>query len=95
MTTREVVEARYGTPDYGEGSKRRPRGRQLADEFPKGCSWFDDHDEVMAFARVMVEGDAFPEQTDLLYYFEKPWKWTKERDEWIEDGEPDAWDPDR
>jgi len=73
--------------------KRRPRGRQLAAEYPKGCDWFDDHDEVLAFARVMVEGDTFPTQTDLLYYFEKPWKWSDDRDAWILAGEPDSFDP--
>lgn len=74
-------------------SRRRPRGRQLAGEYPRGTDWFEDHDEVLAFARVLVEADGFTSQADLLYFFEKPWKWTADRDAWILAGEPDTFDP--
>jgi hypothetical protein len=76
-------------------SRRRPRGRQLSTELGGNDPrvWCEDQDEVLAFARVMVEGDTFATQTDLLYYFEKPWKWTEDRDAWIQAGEPDSFDP--
>lgn len=74
-------------------NKRLPRGRRLSDEQPSGCDWYDDPDEVMAFARVMVEGDAFATPLDLLGYFVEPWKWTEDRDDWILAGEPDVFDP--
>lgn len=75
------------------GNRRRARGRQLSTEYTKGCDWFDDHDEVLAFARALDEGDGFTSTGDVLYYFEKPWKWTEDRDAWINQGEPDAFDP--
>jgi hypothetical protein len=74
-------------------SKRKRRGRSLSIEYVDPRDWTLDPAEVLAFARAMVEGDAFPTQQDLLYYFSKPWKWTDDRDAWIHAGEPDAFDP--
>ncbi len=61
-----------------------------------GC-WFTDYAELLAFARILKECGAFHESTEegeeidaLLYYFEKPWKWTGEHDKWVALGRPAA-----
>jgi len=72
--------------------------------------WMNDRDEVLAFARFLVavctfvgrDGDPDADSVqDLLYYFEKPWKWTIEHALWTsrgrpagEDLDPEAWQKD-
>lgn len=43
--------------------------------------WYEDHSELVAFGRHMVDADGWDAKA-LLEYLEKPWKWTVERDEW-------------
>jgi len=45
-------------------------------------AWYEHHDELLAFARHMVEADDWDAQA-LLAYLEKPWKWTPERNVWV------------
>lgn len=55
-----------------------------------GCSecaakWFENQDEVFAFAHRMVDAEAW-DAKELLYYFEKPWKWDVEHAAWVAGG---------
>lgn len=50
--------------------------------------WFESHDELVWFAAVLTDAGEFPEAADLLRFFEKPWKWTPEHDEWARLGRP-------
>lgn len=70
---------------------RRRNGRELSSEM---CDhWWHCPDELVAFARVLYEGDEINTAREMLDFFDKPMKWTEERDEWILAGEPDAWKP--
>lgn len=40
--------------------------------------------EVFTFAQVLDGLDAFEDTSSVLYYFEKPWKWTGEHTRWVE-----------
>lgn len=51
--------------------------------------------DVFAFAQVLDNLDAFEDVSAVLYYFEKPWKWTGERDRWVEIGSPSKPDEDQ
>lgn len=42
--------------------------------------WYDDRDEVLAFARTLVDRGEITDLDALLYFFEKPWKWTPEHE---------------
>jgi hypothetical protein len=44
--------------------------------------WYEDRDELVDFARHMVDADEWNEN-NLMEYLEKPWKWTDERDAWM------------
>jgi hypothetical protein len=45
-------------------------------------NWYVVHDELVAFARHMVETEDW-DAKDLIAYLEKPWKWTPEREAWV------------
>lgn len=59
--------------------------------------WYEEREELLSFARVMKELGAFgcgaDEADTVLYYIEKPWKWTEEHDDWVSLGRPSADDP--
>ncbi len=44
--------------------------------------------EIFTFAQVLDGLGAFEETSDVLYYFEKPWKWTGEHGRWVELNSP-------
>jgi hypothetical protein len=48
--------------------------------------WIEDSGEVLAFARVLHGAHYFTVDVDpceaMLSYFEKPWKWTAEREKY-------------
>lgn len=48
-------------------------------------NWYESHDDVVAYARHLVEVELW-DATQLLHYLEKPWKWTQERDDWAAKG---------
>lgn len=50
--------------------------------------WWQNAQDRNAFARVLVDSDAVQSAHDLLYFYEKPWKWDREYDLWIESGKP-------
>ena len=41
--------------------------------------WFDEQGNVLALARHMVSEGLIETPEELIYFFEKPWKWG---DEW-------------
>lgn len=50
--------------------------------------WILSRDEVLSFGHVLAAGDAFTTPDDVLYYFEKPYKWDDLHDEWVKLGSP-------
>jgi hypothetical protein len=56
--------------------------------------WTENRGEVLAFARWLVsrDGGGYGDENGgahlLLDYFEKPWHWTAEREEWVKRGRP-------
>lgn len=54
------------------------------------ADWYCDHSELCAFAAALVAGETFGTQTDLLYYVQKPHKWTREHWLWCASGRPEA-----
>lgn len=51
--------------------------------------WFIFPDEVLAFARILVVTIDEWTTSDVLSYFEKPWKWTDEHERWCRGGRPE------
>lgn len=58
------------------------------DDKRKKC-WYDDPREVLYFAHVLADEGYFDSGTsvkeslqNLMYYFEKPWKWDAEHQAW-------------
>jgi len=45
-------------------------------------NWFDDLQAVHALATVLVDLELLQDREAVLYYFEKPWKWTSEYKLW-------------
>lgn len=44
--------------------------------------WYEDHNELVAFARHMVDEEGWDTKR-LLEYLEKPWKWSDEHEAWL------------
>ena len=53
-------------------------------------NWILDNSEILEFASLLDDIGAFMDTSSVIYFFEKPWKWNKERDNWIELGRPDS-----
>ena len=57
-------------------------------------NWYMDHSELNAFAQAMATADGFrgDERDDdvrnVLRFFEKPWNWTAEYRDWVQQGRP-------
>jgi hypothetical protein len=51
-------------------------------------NWANDHEEVLTFGEVLADAGEFDAPKDLLYFFQKPWKWTIEHISWIDAGRP-------
>ncbi len=56
-------------------------------------TWCEDHEEVLNFARILDEAGRFGSVSDVLYYFEKPYKWTADYELWQRMGEPTSDNP--
>lgn len=54
-----------------------------------GTQWIADRVEILTFAGILVRADWLDTAQEVLDYFEKPWKWTVERELWIACGRPD------
>jgi hypothetical protein len=55
--------------------------------------WYESQDDVLAFARVMVDDSRIQTLDEALHYFEKPFKWDREHKIW-EDHDMPFWDDD-
>lgn len=51
-------------------------------------NWYADPQAVHAFATVLVDVEMLQDREAVLYFFEKPWKWTTEYLLWEEHGFP-------
>ena len=40
--------------------------------------WHGDYDNVLALANWLDDESCFESATDAIYFFEKPWKWSRE-----------------
>lgn len=49
-------------------------------------NWYDNYDKVVATGYVLVEYGILHDPEDVVYYFEKPHKWSLERKQLIERG---------
>jgi hypothetical protein len=58
--------------------------------------WYADKDDLLAFARVLVDTEFLQDRASVLDYFAKPWKWTSEFALWTRCGRPqegdETWD---
>jgi DNA-binding transcriptional MocR family regulator len=50
--------------------------------------WYAELDQMNEFAHVLVESDLIVEPSELIYYYEKPWKWEPEHKIWRSRGKP-------
>jgi hypothetical protein len=50
--------------------------------------WTTNYGEIVAFGRVLAEVGEFITLDDLLYYFEKPHKWSNDHESWVAAGRP-------
>lgn len=55
---------------------------------PADTGWFADYSEVVTFGGILHAIDSLSSAQDVLYYFEKPWKWTPEYEAWTQHGRP-------
>lgn len=55
--------------------------------------WYNSHDNLVGFGGVLDDAGFFANTKDLLYFFEKPWKWGAEYVIWESFGKPDREDP--
>ncbi len=57
-------------------------------------SWLTAVDEQLrAAAKMLLDTERVDTTEDLLYFFEKPWKWTAEIAIWQDSGRPTVDDP--
>ena len=45
--------------------------------------WYNDHDNVVGLARWMEKMDLWVSTAEVIYFMEKPWKWTLEYELWV------------
>lgn len=50
--------------------------------------WFDHHEELLQFARVLVASDAITTPEEVIEFFERPRKWGGEHQLWDRAGRP-------
>ena len=46
--------------------------------------WFEYYDTILQVANYLVENGQITEVSELLYFYEKPWKWDDAYNEMIE-----------
>lgn len=56
--------------------------------------WYSDHREVVSLASVLVDADWLSTPRDVVYFFEKPWKWNDQFKIWAAAGRPLSPSPD-
>ncbi len=52
--------------------------------------WSADRDTVLSFAHVLVATGRLDSPSDVICFFEKPWKWDREYSAWCAHHRPDA-----
>lgn len=50
--------------------------------------WFADFAEICQFAEILIALDFLPEPDDVVEYFRKPWRYSREHDRWEQSGRP-------
>jgi len=58
------------------------------DQHAAHLPWYADHGEVVSLASILVGLDRLSTPHDVIYFFEKPWKWDREFRIWDEAGRP-------
>jgi hypothetical protein len=56
--------------------------------------WYENYEEVLAFARILADADILDTVAETIYYFEKPNKWSTDHAAWNEFGRPEDGDED-
>lgn len=51
-------------------------------------TWYADHSTLVGFAHILTAADKFPATTDVIDYFDKPWKWDPDHALWAAAGRP-------
>lgn len=54
----------------------------------KDDKWYDNHNEVVAFAISLEHADKFKSQVQVISYFQKPWSHNNEHKIWKTLGKP-------
>jgi hypothetical protein len=52
--------------------------------------WTTNHTELLRFAHVLVDAGSLTDAKEVLYFFEKPWKWDQEHQIWDGCHRPDT-----
>ncbi len=47
--------------------------------------WYTSQDTMLTVARILDDEGCFDRTSDVIYYFEKPWKWEQDMQELIEE----------
>lgn len=55
--------------------------------------WFEVREELVALAQVLDDSGFFDTTRDVVYFLEKPWKWSPEYERWVRAGRPAELDP--
>ena len=85
-----------GPVDDGHGNLWVPSRVAVALVDHSKCEepWHTNHAEVCSFASMLIahaqfQGESIDDSLGLLlYYFEKPWKWSTEHEAWRKAGRP-------
>jgi hypothetical protein len=51
----------------------------------RGEEWHADYGNIFGLASWLYEHGEFTDMEEMLYYFEKPWKWTEKWEEYKND----------
>lgn len=77
----EVAEAlSISQPTVSITERQAKEKLQLMNDSTK---WFQSNDTLLALAHWLVDRNEFETQSDLLYFWEKPWKWEPEYEEYL------------
>lgn len=47
--------------------------------------WYNSGDVMLSVARILDDEGCFSKTSDVIYFFEKPWKWESDMQEIIDD----------
>ncbi|MBC7299461.1 hypothetical protein [Nocardia salmonicida] len=52
-------------------------------------TWYADHSTLVGFAHILTAADWLTTTTDVIDYFDKPWKWGEQHAQWAAAGRPE------